>query len=279
MKTLLRKSIVGMTLLGFVGASAAVAGPVQAQSPLGKIVGVAFIDQNANGKRDAGEPTTLGRFKVTNGGSFWVCGNTGRDNSFGLTVKPGTYFVMPIAGPGQHTTAPVIKVEVSGAGSSVVADLPLAPQALALAENCGHYAPKRAARVPWGIPDTAVSAGFTTLSRAIEAAGLFDTLNSGGPFTVFAPNDLAFAQLTEDELNGLLADKAQLKSILTYHVVPGRVSANDVVNLTELTTVNGKTLKVEVRDGEVFINNARVVATDVQAANGIIHVIDTVLVP
>lgn len=279
MKTLLRKSIVGMTLLSFVGASAAVAGPVQAQSPLGKIVGVAFIDQNANGKRDAGEPTTLGRFKVTNGGSFWVCGNTGRDNSFGLTVKPGTYFVMPIAGPGQHTTAPVIKVEVSGAGSSVVADLPLAPQALALAENCGHYAPKRAARVPWGIPDTAVSAGFTTLSRAIEAAGLFDTLNSGGPFTVFAPNDLAFAQLTEDELNGLLADKAQLKSILTYHVVPGRVSANDVVNLTELTTVNGKTLKVEVRDGEVFINNARVVATDVQAANGIIHVIDTVLVP
>jgi uncharacterized surface protein with fasciclin (FAS1) repeats len=279
MKTSLRKGIVGMTMLGLIGASVAVASPAQAQSPLGKIVGVAFIDQNANGKRDAGEETTLGRYKITDGGSFWRCGNTGRDNSFGVTVRPGTYYVMPIAGPGQHTTAPVIKVQVPSAGSSVVADLPLAPQALALAENCGQYAPKRSARVPWGIPDTATAAGFTTLSRAIEAAGLFDTLNSGGPFTVFAPNDLAFAQFTEDELNALLADKAQLASVLGYHVVPGRVSANDVVNATELPTVNGQPLKVEVKDGEVFINNARVIATDVQAANGIIHVIDTVLVP
>jgi hypothetical protein len=279
MKTSLRKSIVGMTMLGLVGASLVVAAPAQAQSPLGKISGVAFIDANANGKRDPGEQTTLGRYKITDGGGFWRCGNTGRDNTFGLTVRPGTYYVMPIAGPGQHTTAPVIQVRVTGSGSNVVADLPLAPQALALAENCGQYAPKRSARVPWGIPDTLVAGGFTTLSRAVEAAGLYDTLNSGGPFTVFAPNDLAFAQLTEDELNAVLADKAQLTSILTYHVVPGRISANDVVNATELTTVNGKTLKVEVRDGEVFVNNARVIATDTQAANGIIHAIDTVLAP
>ncbi len=279
MKTSLRKSIVGLTMLGLVGASAAVAVPAQAQSSLGTISGVAFIDANANGKRDPGEQTTLGRYKITDGGGFWRCGNTGRDNTFGLTVRPGTYYVMPIAGPGQHTTAPVIQVRVPGAGANVVADLPLAPQALALAENCGQYAPKRSARVPWGIPDTATAAGFTTLSRAIDAAGLYDTLNSGGPFTVFAPNDLAFAQLTEDELNALLADKAQLSSILTYHVVPGLVSANDVVNATELATVNGKPLKVEVRDGEVFVNNARVIATDVKAANGIIHVIDTVMTP
>lgn len=279
MKTALRKSIVATTMLGLVGASVAMSAPAQAQSGLGTITGVAFVDQNANGKRDAGEATTLGRYRITDGGSFNICGNTGRDNSFGLTVKPGTYFVMPVAGNGQHTTAPVIKVEVTGAGSAAVADLPFAPQALAVAENCGTYAPKRTARVPWGIPETAVAAGFTTLPRAIEAAGLFDTLSGPGPYTVFAPNDLAFAKFTEEELNAILADKALLTSVLTYHVVPGNVSANDVVNSTELTTVNGQPLKVEVKDGEVFINDARVVATDIKTANGIIHVIDTVLVP
>lgn len=279
MKTSLRKGVVGMTMLGLVGASMAMAMPAQAQSDTGKIIGVAFIDQNANGKRDAGEQTTLGRYKITDGGSFWRCGNTGRGDTYGLTVKPGTYFVMPIAGPGQHTTAPVIKVQVPQAGTSVVADLPLAPQALALAENCGQYAPKRSARVPWGIPDTATAAGLTTLSRAIETAGLWDTLNSAGPFTVFAPNDLAFAKFTEEELNVILADKALLASVLGYHVVPGNLTASDVVNATELPTVNGKPLKVEVKDGEVFVNDARVVATDVAAANGVVHVIDTVLVP
>jgi len=279
MKTTIRKGIASLAMFGLVGASLAMSVPAQAQSPLGKIYGVAFIDANANGKRDPGEQTTLGRFKITDGGNFWRCGNTGRDNSYGLTVRPGTYFVMPIAGPGQHTSTPVIRVRVEKPGSAVVADLPLVPQPLALAENCGAYAPKRTARVPWGIPETAVANGFTTLARAIDAAGLFDTLSSGGPFTVFAPNDLAFAKFTEEELNAILADKALLTSVLTYHVVPGRVSANDVVNSTELTTVNGKTLKVEIKDGEVFINDARVVATDVTAANGIIHVIDTVLVP
>jgi uncharacterized surface protein with fasciclin (FAS1) repeats len=279
MKTTIRKGIASLAMFGLVGASLAMSVPAQAQSPLGKIYGVAFIDANANGKRDPGEQTTLGRFKITDGGNFWHCGNTGRDNSYGLTVRPGTYFVMPIAGPGQHTSTPVIRVQVEKPGSAVVADLPLVPQSLALAENCGAYAPKRTARVPWGIPETAVANGFTTLARAIDAAGLFDTLSSGGPFTVFAPNDLAFAKFTEEELNTILADKALLTSVLTYHVVPGRVSANDVVNSTELTTVNGKTLKVEIKDGEVFINDARVVATDVTAANGIVHVIDTVLVP
>lgn len=279
MKTNFRKGVVGLTMLGLVGASLALTVPAQAQSPLGKITGVAFIDANANGKRDPGEQTTLGRFKVTDGGAFWSCGHTGRDNTYGLTVRPGTYFVMPIAGPGQHTSTPVIRVQVPSAGSAVVADLPLVPQPLALAENCGTYAPRRTARVPWGIPEVAVANGFTTLSRAIDAAGLFDTLSGPGPFTVFAPNDLAFAKFTEDELNAILADKALLTSVLTYHVVPGRVSANDVVNSTELTTVNGKTLKVQIKDGEVFINDARVIATDVTAANGIVHVIDTVLVP
>jgi hypothetical protein len=273
-----RKNVTRFAVIGLVGASLALTVPTHAQV-LGKIYGVAFIDSNANGKRDPGERTTLGRFKVTNGGNFWRCGHTGGDNTYGLTVRPGTYFVMPIAGPGQHTSTPVVQVRVERPGQAVEVDLPLVPQPLALAENCGEFLPKRTARVPWGIPETAVSAGFTTLARAIEVAGLFETLSQPGPFTVFAPNDLAFAQFTEDELNAILNDRTLLRSVLTYHVVPGRLTASDVVNSGSLPTVNGKSLRVEVRDGEVFVNDSRVIATDVNAANGIVHVIDTVLVP
>lgn len=278
MKTSFRKSVVGLTMLGLVGVSLAITVPAHAQNTTG-IRGVAFADSNANGKRDAGEGPYFARYKVTDGGSFWSCQATNGSGqfTFGLN-KPGTYFVMPISGPGYHTTAPVIKVDVKQ-GELTDVDLPFAPSALAAADQCGAYVPKRTARVPWGIPETAVAGGFNTLTAAINQAGLFDTLSGPGPFTVFAPTDLAFANFTEDELNAILADKALLTSVLTYHVVPGRVSANDVVNSTELTTVNGAPLKVEVKDGEVFINNARVIATDVTAANGVIHVIDTVLVP
>ncbi|MCS7054911.1 MAG: fasciclin domain-containing protein [Thermoflexales bacterium] len=278
MKINFRRGVVGLTMLSLFGASLALTAPAQAQT-LGKIYGVAFIDSNANGKRDPGESTTLGRFKVTGGGAFWRCGHTGRDNTYGIMVRPGTYFVMPIAGPGQHTSTPVIRVQVPSPGSAVQADLPLVPQPLAVAENCGEYAPKRTARVPWGIPETAVAKGFTTLVRAIDAAGLFDTLSGPGPFTVFAPNDLAFAQFTEEELNTILADRDLLRSVLTYHVVPGRLKASDVAGASQLTTVNGKTLTVQVKDGEVFVGDARVIATDIEAANGVVHVIDTVLVP
>lgn len=279
MKTTIRKVIASLAIFGLISPGLAVSVPAQAQSPLGKIYGVAFVDANANGKRDPGEPTTLGRFKVTDGGAFWRCGHTAGDGEYGLVVLPGTYYVMPVAGPGEHTSAPVIRVKVDRPGSAVVADLPLVPQPSAPAEDCGAYAPKRTARVPWGIPETAMANGFTTLAGAVDAAGLFDTLSGPGPFTVFAPSNSAFAKFSAEELNAILADKALLTSILTYHVVPGRVSANDVVNSTELTTVNGKALKVEIKGNEVFINDARVVATDITSANGIIHVIDAVLVP
>jgi uncharacterized surface protein with fasciclin (FAS1) repeats len=273
-----RKNVTRLAVIGLVGASLALTVPTHAQS-LGKIFGVAFIDSNANGKRDPGEPTALGRFKVTDGGAFFRCGHTGRDNTYGLMVRPGTYFVMPIAGPGQYTSTPVIQVQVERPGQAVEVNLPLVPQPLALAENCGQYAPKRTARVPLGIPETALAGGFTTLFRAIDAAGLFETLSQPGPFTVFAPNDLAFAQFTEEELNSILNDQTLLRSILTYHVVPGSLKASDVVNSSSLPTVNGKALKVEVRDSSVFINDARVIATDITAANGVVHVIDTVLTP
>ncbi len=132
------------------------------------------------------------------------------------------------------------------------------------------------------IVDTAVAAGqFKTLAAALDAAGLTDTLKGPGPFTVFAPNDAAFAKLPSDTLQNLLKpeNKAQLVAILTYHVVPGRMVAADVVKTTSLKTVNGKSLSIATHGNDVTIGNAKVIATDVAASNGVIHVIDTVLLP
>jgi uncharacterized surface protein with fasciclin (FAS1) repeats len=129
------------------------------------------------------------------------------------------------------------------------------------------------------IVDTAVAAGqFTTLAAALKAAGLIDTLKGKGPFTVFAPTDAAFAKLPAGTVEGLLKDKAKLTKILTYHVVPGKVLAADVVKLKEAKTVEGSTVTIDTSNG-VKINNATVVKTDVEASNGVIHVIDTVIMP
>jgi len=129
------------------------------------------------------------------------------------------------------------------------------------------------------IIEAARTAGsFKTLLTAIEAAGLTDTLRGEGPFTVFAPTDEAFAKLPKDTLDALLKDKTKLASILTYHVVSGKVMAADVVKLTEAKTVQGQSVKVSAK-GDVTVDNAKVVKTDVPATNGVIHVIDTVIMP
>ena len=132
------------------------------------------------------------------------------------------------------------------------------------------------------IVDVATSAGsFNTLLAAVKAAGLVATLQSDGPFTVFAPSDAAFAKIPKAKLDALLADKAALTSLLTYHVVPGRVMAGDIVkaNGATSTTVNGQSVNITVRGGKVYVGGAQVVSPDVQASNGVIHVIDTVLMP
>ena len=130
------------------------------------------------------------------------------------------------------------------------------------------------------IVDVAVEAGsFSTLVAAVQAAGLVDTLKSDGPFTVFAPTDEAFAKLPAGTVEALLQDKEKLTAILLYHVVPGRVSAADVVKLTSAATVNGQSVKIMVKDGKVWIDNAEVITADIEASNGIIHVIDTVILP
>ena len=150
--------------------------------------------------------------------------------------------------------------------------------------------------VPWGtaaaqtatptastrdLVDTAVAAGqFTTLAAALQAAGLVETLKGPGPFTVFAPTDAAFAKLPAAQLNAILADRALLTKLLTYHVAAGRLPASEVVARTSIATVEGEPVAVAAQGSTVVLNgNARVLATDVAARNGLIHVIDTVLVP
>jgi uncharacterized surface protein with fasciclin (FAS1) repeats len=132
------------------------------------------------------------------------------------------------------------------------------------------------------IVDTAVSAGqFKTLAAALQAAGLVDTLKSEGPFTVFAPTDAAFAALPAGTLDSLLKpeNREKLVAILTYHVVPGRVTAAQVAGMESAKTVQGGALAIRASGGAVMVNDAHVVGTDVLASNGVIHVIDKVLIP
>ena len=128
------------------------------------------------------------------------------------------------------------------------------------------------------IVDTAVAAGnFKTLATALQAAGLVDTLKGPGPFTVFAPTDAAFAKVPKAQLDALLADKAKLTAVLTYHVVSGKVMAKDV-KAGKVKTVQGSELTIATAGG-VMVDNAKVTATDIVADNGVIHVIDTVVMP
>ena len=132
------------------------------------------------------------------------------------------------------------------------------------------------------IVDTAVAAGsFNTLAKALQAADLIDTLKGAGPFTVFAPTDEAFAKLPAGTLDDLLKpeNKEKLKAILTYHVVPGKVMAAQAMKLKSAKTVNGKDVTIKTEGGKVLINDATVTKADITASNGVIHVIDTVLLP
>ena len=132
------------------------------------------------------------------------------------------------------------------------------------------------------IVDTAVASGqFNTLAAALKAAGLVETLKGAGPFTVFAPTDAAFAKLPRGTVEDLLKpeNKARLTAILTYHVVPGKVMAADVIKVKDAKTVQGGSLKVNTGGGKVMVDNATVVKTDIAASNGVIHVIDSVVMP
>ena len=130
------------------------------------------------------------------------------------------------------------------------------------------------------IVDTAAVAGnFQTLVSAVEAAGLVDTLKGEGPFTVFAPTDEAFAKIPEDQLEALLANKTQLTEVLTYHVVAGKVMSTDLTDDMSVATVQGENVTITLDDEGVMVNEAKVVQADIECINGVIHAIDTVLMP
>jgi uncharacterized surface protein with fasciclin (FAS1) repeats len=154
--------------------------------------------------------------------------------------------------------------------------------AVVVAATIGLAAQAKAQPASTDIVDTAVAAGsFKTLAKALQAADLVDTLKGKGPFTVFAPTDEAFAKLPQATLEDLLKpeNKAKLRRILTYHVVPGRVMAADVVKLKSAKAVSGDAVAIKATGGTVMVNEAKVTKTDISASNGVIHVIDSVILP
>ena len=170
----------------------------------------------------------------------------------------------------------MLVLALGGCQQQQPADVSEPPSAPAPAE------PPEEAAAAMDIVDTAVAAGsFGTLVAAVQAADLVDVLKSEGPFTVFAPTDEAFAKLPAGTLEDLLKpeSKEQLTAILTYHVVAGKVMAADVVGLTSATTVNGADLTIAVEDDTVMVDGAKVVQTDIECSNGVIHVIDAVVIP
>jgi uncharacterized surface protein with fasciclin (FAS1) repeats len=149
----------------------------------------------------------------------------------------------------------------------------------ALVASTAATAPAQA-RQNRDIVQTAVAAGqFKTLARLLTRAGLVDALEKPGPYTVFAPTDAAFAKVPKRTLDGLLADKAKLRAVLRYHVVPGRVTAADVVTLSSAKTLDGMRVRIKVAGSNVFVNTAKVTKPNVMATNGVIHVVNRVLIP
>jgi uncharacterized surface protein with fasciclin (FAS1) repeats len=182
--------------------------------------------------------------------------------------------------------AAAIVVAACGGAASTAAPATTAPTEAPMSEAPASEAPmseapSASAAAMGDIVDVATEAGsFKTLLTAATAAGLVDTLKGEGPFTVFAPTDDAFAALPEGTVEGLLKDPEALKAILLYHVVAGKVTSDQVVSLTSADSVGGPAIKISVKDGSVYLNDTvKVVTTDIEAANGVIHVIDGVLLP
>jgi uncharacterized surface protein with fasciclin (FAS1) repeats len=193
-------------------------------------------------------------------------------NDVAVAVENGNVFV-----GGATVVTPDIQ---TSNGIIHVIDQVIVPQSILEQLEAAMTETETEAMGPGSIAEVAAEAGgFTTLLAAVEAAGLAETLMGEGPFTVFAPTDEAFAALPEGTVEGLLEDIPALTDILLYHVVAGEVYAADVVELSSATTVQGSDVTITIEDGNVFVDGAQVVATDIQASNGVIHVIDAVILP
>ena len=172
-----------------------------------------------------------------------------------------------------------MKISNQSRSKLIVSVFGLAVVLMSVVAVAGHHGEKMSKAGQMDIVDTAIEAkSFSTLLAAVKQAGLVDALKGDGPFTLFAPTDEAFAKIPEDKLQALLKNQEQLTAVLTYHVVPANVSSSQAINLTKAKTLQGQLIKIDTSNG-VRVNNANVIKADIMASNGVIHVIDTVIMP
>lgn len=253
--------------------------------PLGSVRGSAFEDFNANGVRDLGEPGIgTASWKVTTGGDWFICGFVGGDSTYGPTVTPGTYTVLPIAQPGWRATTPPRQALVKTLGFAALNnDIGFVKVASSAGDNCGQYAPVIAPQ-PSPIPlDAATTLAnykvFNTLLAAANAAGVTNVLAGPGPSTILAPTDAAFAHLSPARLNALLRNPKQLAELLKCHIIPGMVDPAQLVGAKGKTfrTLGARSVTLRVaRNGQLLVNNANV-GEIIPASNGVIFALDRVL--
>jgi len=172
-----------------------------------------------------------------------------------------------------------MKISNQSRSKLIVSVFGLAVVLMSVVAVAGHHGEKMSKAGQMDIVDTAIEAkSFSTLLAAVKQAGLVDALKGDGPFTLFAPTDEAFAKIPEDKLQALLKNQEQLTAVLTYHVVPANVSSSQAINLKKAKTLQGQLIKIDTSNG-VRVNNANVIKADIMASNGVIHVIDTVIMP
>lgn len=261
-------------------------------APLGSVRGTAFEDLNANGAREANEPVLNGAWwKLTAGGDWSICGYSGGDGTFGPTVKPSTYTLLPIAAPGFRATTPARTALVKRLGEAALNnDIGFVRDARARGDVCGQYDPRPApgAAAPVAaVTGTATSVAaelassqytiFNTFLITLKAAGLYDTLGITGDVTVFAPTDAAFAKLSKATLDRLLANPKELSRVLRGHIVTQRLTPETLARSRRVRALSGASLLPQARNGALRLNGRATVATPIQAGNGLIYPIDTVL--
>lgn len=254
--------------------------------PLGSVRGSAFEDLNRNGVRDPGEPGIgTASWKLTAGGDWFICGVVGGDSTFGPTVLPGTYSVIPIAQPGWlATTSPRMALVRQLGFASLSNDIGFVRAPGARGDICGQYAPAPAPPQP--LPPTAnqdaaatltAFGSFDTLLLAADVAGMRDIFSAPGPYTFLAPTDVAFDQVPPATLNRLLNNPRQLATVLRSHIIPVVVDATAIgARGRAFRTLSGRAVTLRVQNGVLYANSA-IVGEIAPASNGIVFVIDRVL--